>query len=110
MTQKTLAFHTVADTDKPKDEFGSYPQRPRTFAEVVRAIYDVVEDGLYEKFFNEDGTVDHVLILEEQHERLILSDECVRNGNWQDKVLDYLVKNQSYILGRLIISNYVTVS
>lgn len=110
MTQKTLAFTTVADTSKPADEFGIRPQRPRTFLEVVRAIDDVADDGRYEKFFNEDGTVNHVLLLNDSRERLIISDECVQNGNWQDKVLDYLAKNQSYILGKLICSDYVKVS
>lgn len=110
MTQKTLAFATVADTSKPQDENGFYPQRPRTFREVVAAIDDVVDDGCYEKFFNEDGTVDHVLLLNDSRERLIISDECVQNGNWQDKVLDYLAKNHSYILGKLIYNDYVKVS
>lgn len=110
MTQKTLAFTTIADTSKPTDEFGIYPKRSRTFREVVAAIDDVVEDGRYEKFFNEDGTVDHVLLLNESRERLIISDECVQNGNWQDKVLDYLSKNHPYILGKLISDDYVKVS
>lgn len=110
MTQKTLTFTKVKDYSKPCDESGKAPERPRTFAEVAAAIDDVSDSCGYEKFFNEDGTVDHVLVLHEARERLIISDECVQNGNWQDKVLDYLAKNRPYILGKLIYSDYVELS